>query len=762
MKKFILLVSLVAVFTLGYSSNVVPVKTAMKASKNFLAERVGTMGAKSMALTLTYTEYDENGTPLFYRFQVGDKGFMIVSATDLATPVLAYSLESNFVEGTTADFYCKKYKEDLSYLVKNPSSALKTSKMWNRYLSDDFTVNTAKGNPCVEPLVTTTWTQETYYNTQCPMNPQANPDWDLRTPVGCVALTMANILYYYRYPQNGFGSVYYFPREYDDETGELIYSYPAQYANFAQGNYQYNNMSNSLDSYNGEMAKLIYNCGVAVQMSYGHDGSGSQSEKALEALQNHFHFAQSAQFQNIGDIVLGGADSLLYLWENKAKAELDAHRPIFFSGTSESAGGHAWIVDGYTTISDTAGNSDTYFHVNWGWAGYDNGFFLINNQNTHGSGNFNAEGSESMMINLMPGDTNEIVKPAISEERVTASKGTISDGAGNMKYAKGSNRSWMIACPSATKYSFQFSKLKVKAGDKVTIYNGPTTASGVKQEYSGDYLMPACSQYSNISGGVHGDYVGQNLPGAVSVTADSVLVVFTSTANSETDYGFVLDYEATSFSGADMCSSAVSTITNSWNRTLSDKAGNALGVDEPYLPETTCTWRLRVPYTTSYTLVFHKFDLKAGDFVDVYDYSNEAHPVLVARFDVNNVPYEAFSVPSSKALIKFATDNWQEGTGFELEYYQIASVDENSELQNVNIYPNPASTNVTVEISIDEAQVIDAQIMDIAGKIVYTDQFNHNGGEQSFNIPVNNLAKGIYVLNLNSKNGKKIQKFVVQ
>lgn len=761
MKKFILLVSLVAVFTLGYSSNVVPVETAMKASKNFLSERVGDMGAKNMALTLTYTEYDENGTPLFYRFQVGDKGFMIVSATDLATPVLAYSLESNFVEGTTADFYCKKYKEDLSYLVKNPSSALKTSKLWNRYLSDNYSVNSPKGNPCVEPLVTTTWTQETYYNTQCPMNPEADFDWDLRAPVGCVALTMANILYYYRFPYNGYGSVYYFPREYDDETGELVYAYPAEYANFAQGNYNYNCMANSLDSYNGEMEKLIHHCGISVQMSYGHDGSGSQSEKALVALQNHFHFSQNAQFQEISDVVIGNADSLMYLWVNKAKAELDGHRPIFFSGNSASDGGHAWIVDGYTTIADNDGNENTYFHVNWGWAGYDNGFFLINNQNTHGSGNFNETGSESMMVNLMPGDSNDILKPAISEERVTASKGTISDGAGNMKYAPGSNRSWMIACPNATKYSFQFSKLKVKAGDKVTIYNGPTTASGVKQEYSGDYLMPACSQYSNATGGVHGDYVGQNLPGAVTVNADSVLVVFTSAANSETDYGFVLDFEATNFSGASMCS-AESTISNSWNRTLTDKAGNAEGSNDPYLPETTCAWRLRVPYTASYTLGFHKFDLKAGDFVDVYDYSSSTHPVLIGHFDVNNMPTGPFSVPSGRAYIKFASDNWQEGTGFELEYFQIASIDQNSELENVNIYPNPASTNVTVEIAIDEAQVIDVQIMDIAGKIVYTDQFNHNGGEQSFNIPVNNMAKGIYVLNLNSKNGKKIQKIVVQ
>lgn len=194
MKKFILSFALLLVVALGYSTNVVPVETAMKASKNFLSERMGVQDAKGLTLTHVYTEYSENGTPVFYRFQVGDKGFMIVSATDLATPVLAYSLESNFKEGTSADFYGEKYKRQLSFLNENPTAALKDAQVWNKYASDDFrlsTAKTAKQAPCVEPLVTTKWTQETYYNTYCPVSSQQNTSMDNRTPVGCVALTMS-------------------------------------------------------------------------------------------------------------------------------------------------------------------------------------------------------------------------------------------------------------------------------------------------------------------------------------------------------------------------------------------------------------------------------------------------------------------------------------------------------------------------------------------------------------------------------------------
>ena len=140
MKKFILLFSLVALIFMGYATNVVPVSEAMKVSRNFLSERMGSMEAQNLELTLTYTQYDEEGNPLFYRFQVGEKGFIIISATELASPVLAYSLESNYQTGTGADFYCEKFTDQISYLIQNPEASVVNKADWDRYKS--FTLNT--------------------------------------------------------------------------------------------------------------------------------------------------------------------------------------------------------------------------------------------------------------------------------------------------------------------------------------------------------------------------------------------------------------------------------------------------------------------------------------------------------------------------------------------------------------------------------------------------------------------------------------------
>lgn len=755
MKKFTLLASLLMFLTMSYAVNVIPVEDAMRASRNFLAERVGATKAGQMELVLANTEYSTEGVPVTYRFNVGEKGFIIVSATELTSPVLAYSLESNFQAGTGADLYTERYAEQISFLRNNPSAALSNHKDWNHYLAADFRPSVVKGAPCVEPLVTTRWTQEKYYNTMCPNNPQNTYVEDCHTPVGCVALTMANILYYYRYPDHGYGNVFYIPHEYDDDNN-LIYTYPVQSVNYSQAQYDYDAMTDVLSSYGGELAKLIYHSGVSVRMSYGWDGSGSQSEYALAALQNHFYFSEDGQFRSVGDMVAED-------WLALAKEELDQHRPLFFSGQSSSAGGHAWIVDGYTTVNDK-----TYFHVNWGWAGSSNGYYLITNMVSQGYGNFNVAGSNSMMIKLMP-DSAAIVKPAESYKRVTASFGTISDGAGNMKYAPNSNRRWVLACPDATGYKFEFSKLKVKPGDKVVIYNGGTEASGVKQQYSGDYLMQACNDYQNLGDSIHAGFEGQVLPGSLTVNADSVLVVFTSAPNSETDYGFVLKYEVTGFSKAG-CTDVKYT---DQYRLLTDKPNNATG-DEPYVASNVCEYTLDLRFTNQLVCVFPKFDLKQGDFVDIYCQKNavSANKTLLGHFDANNLPNQVYTydVPTfsymgsniSRFIIRFASDNYLQGSGFELEYYGLNTGISQFEDVNVSLYPNPASSYVNVEIASEDAQTFTAQVVDMMGKTVYTTQFNHNGGTEMYPIQVSNLAKGVYFLHLNSGNGSHVQKFIVE
>lgn len=764
MKKFMLLVSLLAVITFGFSSNVVPVSDAVKVSKNFLSERIGSLEAQNYSIELVYTEYASDGTPVYYRFQVGEKGFIMISATDQVSPVLAYSLESNFQNTPAVSALCENYKSQLSEIVAQPGKTV--NKEWNHYLANNFQLRASKDDEAtnVEPLVTTTWNQNPFYNSECPYNPRTKFDNDdKRAPVGCVALTMANIMFYYRYPSHGYGSMTYIPREYDDETGELLYTYPVQYANFGQTTYNYDAMPNELNSYNYELARLLYQCGVSANMSYGWDGSGTQSEIALPALQNYFYYAQSAQFKDITDVVTDtNSASQISQWEGLLVEDLNAHRPIFYSGRSAAAGGHAWIVDGYTTIDSTR-----YFHVNWGWGGSDNGFYRLRNMRTSGYGNFNYQFSESMMYHLCPGDSVAIQKPTSGSQRVTSSQGTISDGAGNVKYQPNTNRSWVMAAPDARAYKFKFSKLKLSNGDKVIIYNGGTEASGIKQEYTGIYKMAACNDYSPYSGSTHGDFPGQNLPNEITVIADSVLIVFISNDDEATDYGFVLDYDVTTFYSNSTKCDQITGYANVYSGVITDKKNNVES-DETYRPSTVCQHRLYgLVYGTGYDIAFPKFDLKAGDYVEFYNLSSDLPESpdgrdFIVRYDINNMPNGVINIPVKDLFVRFVSDNWKEGTGFKMEFSGRLGIDQNSNFEDVSIYPNPATDNLFVELTAEE-QYVAATVVDLTGKVVYTEQFNHAGGEHLYTLPVSSLANGIYFLNLQGKNGGKVTyKFIVK
>jgi hypothetical protein len=74
------------------------------------------------------------------------------------------------------------------------------------------------------------------------------------------------------------------------------------------------------------------------------------------------------------------------------KDEIDASRPILYRGANWwNTIGHAFVCDGY--------QGTNYFHFNWGWGGYADGYFYTNNLNPGGN-NFNN--SQGVIFNLHP------------------------------------------------------------------------------------------------------------------------------------------------------------------------------------------------------------------------------------------------------------------------------------------------------------------------------------------------------------------------
>ena len=128
-----------------------------------------------------------------------------------------------------------------------------------------------------------------------------------------------------------------------------------------------------------EVAKLSRYCGQAVNMSYSPDGSGAYTSDQLTAMKQ-FGYSSNAEYVTKGSYWGWGPD--IYTtseWEAMMKTELNAGRPILYAANDPSAGGHAFICDGY--------NDEGLFHFNFGWYGTCDGWYVSTALNmTHRDG----------------------------------------------------------------------------------------------------------------------------------------------------------------------------------------------------------------------------------------------------------------------------------------------------------------------------------------------------------------------------------------
>ena len=113
--------------------------------------------------------------------------------------------------------------------------------------------------------------------------------------------------------------------------------------------------------------QLLYPTGVSVNMDYDNSGSGASVEgvypSAEYAFENFFKYNEYINVrykENFTDTE----------FRNILKNELEYNRPILYSGYEDSNynGGHAWNIDGY---------QNNNLHCNWGWGGWNNGYFNL-------------------------------------------------------------------------------------------------------------------------------------------------------------------------------------------------------------------------------------------------------------------------------------------------------------------------------------------------------------------------------------------------
>ncbi|MGP8216326.1 MAG: C10 family peptidase [Bacteroidia bacterium] len=340
------------------------------------------------SISLAYTEKDETGLEIYYAFNVND-GFVIVSAEDAGRPIIGYTNKGQFFEpktGTNIDYWMQKRKKEIvtirslkltatkdiadewSAYINN--TAIKTDKKFHRAMGTSFPSSTAY-------LVQTIWNQSPYFNDDCPGG----------SVTGCVATAMSQIMRYWSYPPVGLDSNSYC----DCTSGGFSENYGTLSANFGSTIYNWSNMPLNVTSSNGNVATLLYDAGVSVDMDYAPSGSGAWVISADDSICAQNSYVK--YFRYNPSIIHGFYDSTFTASAlvDTLETELNDGRPIEYAGWDPSAGGHTWVCDGYDSLND--------FHMNWGWGGQDNAWFALTNLNPS---TYNFSENDESLIGIEP------------------------------------------------------------------------------------------------------------------------------------------------------------------------------------------------------------------------------------------------------------------------------------------------------------------------------------------------------------------------
>ena len=291
----------------------------------------------------------------FHVFNLGeDGGFVMIAGDDCAPDILGYSDSGSFdAENMPENLraWLDGYAEQIAWMKENEASPDPSQGEENGG-SSRSAANSWGGKPAIEPLLTSQWGQGDPYNRQTPtINEQ-------HCKTGCVATAMAQVMYYW-YKKIGYATwLIKSTPEYElSQIGRLGLSAPATFdwANMCD---TYLGRDNRTETEKNAVAKLMKYCGYSVEMGYGLDSSGASPSNIALALTDMFGY-KSARY-------IYREDYTYENWLDVIYTDLSAGRPVLYGG-AHPKGGHRFVCDGY--------DKDDYFHFNWGYSGYNDGFF---------------------------------------------------------------------------------------------------------------------------------------------------------------------------------------------------------------------------------------------------------------------------------------------------------------------------------------------------------------------------------------------------
>ena len=247
------------------------------------------------------------------------------------------------------------------------------------------------------------WNQDSPYQDMCPIDKY---DGSV-CATGCTATAAAQVMRFWKWPNQGMGTFSYTWSDCidrDDAGNKLAYFDTVLSVDYGATTYNWDLLlprytkdeskgNNYTEEQGREIAKLMYHTGVAAKMHYGSDASGAYIDDMGNGMMRNFRYKSKAYYYQEKESKLP-FDSIAKLFS----IDLHAGRPILMAGDSrKGGGGHSFVCDGM--------DGNGLFHINWGWDGGSNGYYVLNTlePGSEGIGGNEASGGYGKHVNFMFG-----------------------------------------------------------------------------------------------------------------------------------------------------------------------------------------------------------------------------------------------------------------------------------------------------------------------------------------------------------------------
>lgn len=294
----------------------------------------------TMLATFPEVATRSSSEPSIYVFQRESGGYAIMSGDDVARPVLGYSLDGRFP-------------------VSDMPEGMRDMLQWYSdvigYARQRGWASSPKASPELDPDNSVTL-ETAYWDQWDPFNRLAPEIDGQKPPIGCVATAIAIIMRYHEWPSRGTGTLPDY--EYWNRSNQLVHIDGVELGHTYEWDKMPLHYRNCSEEEAAQMARLLYDVAVMCEMSFAFTGSGSLTWYARRLID---YFDYDRQMRYLSRSLYQTA-----VWEQTVKDEIDAGRPVLYSGYAD-VGGHAFVVDGY---------NGRYFRINYGWT-YSHGFYTL-------------------------------------------------------------------------------------------------------------------------------------------------------------------------------------------------------------------------------------------------------------------------------------------------------------------------------------------------------------------------------------------------